>query len=143
MENPDRARLLSRALEQFATGRYTKQQVLAEVTQLGLRTRRGQNVSPQPFDALLENSLSIGVIDCPEYGVRGKRGDFAPLVPEKVIYRVQGILKRRVRMTGVPQRSRPDFPLRAFVRCHACRRPLTGSWSKGGTGARFSATRGS
>jgi site-specific DNA recombinase len=47
---------------------------------------------------------------------------------------VQGILNRRVRVIAPPQRSRPDFPLRAFVKCHACGRPLTGSWSKGRNG---------
>lgn len=56
-------------------GRYTKQKALAEVTRLGLRTRRGSRVSPQTFDALLENPLYIGIIDVPEYGVQGKRGD--------------------------------------------------------------------
>ncbi len=131
VEDPERAPLVRRAFEQFATGRYTKQQVLDEVTRLGLRTRRGGKVSSQTFDAVLENQLYIGIIDCPEYGVQAKRGDFAPLVDEKLFYRVQGILNRRVRMVAPPQRSRPDFPLRAFVKCRACGRPLTGSWSKG------------
>jgi hypothetical protein len=116
-----------RAFEQFATGRYAKQQVLDEVTRLGLRTRRGGKVSSQTFDAVLENQLYIGIIDCPEYGVQAQRGDFAPLVDEKLFYRVQGILNRRVRVIPPPQRSRPDFPLRAFVKCQACGRPLTGS----------------
>jgi hypothetical protein len=116
-----------RAFEQFATGRYAKQQVLDEVTRLGLRTRRGGKVSSQTFDAVLENQLYIGIIDCPEYGVQAQRGDFAPLVDEKLFYPVQGILNRRVRMIPPPQRSRPDFPLRAFVKCQACGRPLTGS----------------
>ena len=31
-------------------------------------------------------------------------------------------------------RTPPDFPLRGFVRCDACGRPLTGSWSKGRNG---------
>src|SRR4029450_9474151 len=30
-------------------------------------------------------------------------------------------------------KRRPDFPLRGFVRCAACDRGLTGSWSKGRT----------
>ncbi len=122
------------AFEQFATGRYTKQQVLEEVTRLGLRSRRGLKVSSQTFDAVLENQLYIGVIDVREYGMQSKRGDFEPLIDEKLFYRVQGILNRRVRVIAPPQRSRPDFPLLAFVRCQACGRALTGSWSKGRNG---------
>ena len=44
------------AFEQFATGRFTKKEVLAEITRLGLCcARRGLKVSPQAFDAMLEN----------------------------------------------------------------------------------------
>jgi hypothetical protein len=35
---------------------------------------------------------------------------------------------------GPRQRNHPDFPLRGFVRCDVCGRPLTGSWSKGRNG---------
>jgi hypothetical protein len=41
VEDPERAPFVRRAFEELATGRYTKQQVLADVTRLGLRTRRG------------------------------------------------------------------------------------------------------
>jgi Recombinase zinc beta ribbon domain len=34
-------------------------------------------------------------------------------------------------VAGPRQRNHPDFPLRGFVRCDMCGRPLTGSWSKG------------
>jgi site-specific DNA recombinase len=35
---------------------------------------------------------------------------------------------------GPRPRHHPDFPLRGFVRCETCGRPLTGSWSKGRNG---------
>src|SRR5438093_4226777 len=89
VEDPERSPLVRRAFEEFATGRYTKQQVLAEVTRLGLRTRRGLKVSPQTFDGLLENQLYIGIINVPEYGVRSTRGGFDPLIDEKLFFRVQ------------------------------------------------------
>jgi len=44
------------------------------------------------------------------------------------------VLDGRVVVSGPRQRNRPDFPLRGFVRCEACGRPLTGSWSKGRNG---------
>jgi hypothetical protein len=37
-------------------------------------------------------------------------------------------------VTGPRQRARPDFHLKGFVRCEACGRPLTASWSKGRNG---------
>jgi len=47
---------------------------------------------------VLRNQLYAGIVDVPEYGVRGKRGDF---------------------------RAHPDFPLRGFVRCKSCGCGLT------------------
>jgi len=72
-----------------------------------------------------------GVVDVPEYGVRGKRGDFEPLISADPFYRVQSVLSGRVPTTTPQQRAHPDFPLRAFVRCESCGRGLTGTWSKG------------
>ncbi len=84
----------------------------------------------QTFDALLRNQVYIGRVDVPGYGI-STRGDFEPLVTEKVFYRVQAILDGRLEMTAPRQRSDPDFPLRGYVRCESCGRPLTASWSKG------------
>jgi len=45
---------------------------------------------------LLRNQLYAGIVDVPEYGVRGKRGDFDPLISEDLFYRVQSVLVNRV-----------------------------------------------
>ena len=124
--DPDRAPLVKRAFEEFATGRYNKQEVLALVTGLGLRTRRGRVLNPQSFDLILRNPLYIGTVSSPESGISG-RGKFDPLVSEETFYRVQAVLSGRVTVSGPRQRNHPDFPLRVFVRCEACGRPLTGS----------------
>jgi DNA invertase Pin-like site-specific DNA recombinase len=131
--DPERAPLVKRAFEEFATGRHNKQDVLRLVTELGLRTRRGKVLNPQSFDLILKNPLYMGTIASPESGIEG-RGKFDPLVSEDTFYRVQSILSGRVTVSGPRQRNHPDFPLRVFVRCDHCGRPLTGSWSKGRNG---------
>ena len=45
-----------------------------------------------------------------------------------------GCSRCRVVVAGPRPRNHPDFPLRGFVRCETCGRPLTGSWSKGRNG---------
>ena len=57
-------------------------------------TRRGKPVPSQTFDALLRNRVYIGQIDVPAYNV-STRGDFEPLVSERVFSRVQAILDGR------------------------------------------------
>src|SRR3989454_3393573 len=51
--DPERAPLVKQAFEEFATGRFTKHEVMARVTRLGLRTRRGHALSPQSFGQML------------------------------------------------------------------------------------------
>ncbi len=128
--DPQRAPLVRRAFQELATGRFTKQDVLKTVTALGLVTRRGAPVPPQTFDGMLRNKVYVGWIEVPDYGV-STRGDFESLVTDKVFYRVQAILDGRLEMTAPRQRNDPDFPLRGYVRCAVCGKPLTASWSKG------------
>jgi site-specific DNA recombinase len=120
-----------RAFEEYASGRHTKEQLLKKARIWGLTNRRGRPLTSQAIGVLLRNQLYAGIVDVPEYGVRGKRGDFEPLISEELFYRVQAILSGRVSSTAPRHRAHPDFPLRGFVRCESCGRGLTGTWSKG------------
>jgi site-specific DNA recombinase len=64
---------------------------------------------------LLRNQIHAGIVNVPEYGVRGKRGDFTPLISEELFYRVQAILSGLVPSTAPRKRAHPDFPLRGLV----------------------------
>jgi hypothetical protein len=131
IHDPERAPLVRRAFEDYASGRFTKEQLLRQARAWGLTNRRGKPLTSQAIGVLLRNQLYAGVVDVREYGVCGKRGDFEPLISEELFYRVQAILSGRVQSTAPRQRAHPDFPLRGFVRCESCGRGLTGSWSKG------------
>jgi hypothetical protein len=48
-------------------------------------------------------------VDVPEYGVRGKRGDFAPLISEELFYRVQAILSVACRARHRASERIPTF----------------------------------
>ena len=62
---------------------------------------------------------------------RQKIGNFIPLIDEMTFNKVQDILKGKKTALVPHKKNNPDFPLRNFVRCGACNRPLTASWSKG------------
>src|SRR5438093_5535904 len=61
--DPERAPLVKRAFQDFATGRFTKDEVRKNAIALGLTTRRGKPVPSQTFDAMLRNHVYIGRID--------------------------------------------------------------------------------
>ena len=58
--DPERAPLIARAFEELATGRFTKQEVIARMTEAGLRTRRGLVLSPQSFGQMVRNWIYVG-----------------------------------------------------------------------------------
>jgi len=92
MADPERAPLVRRAFEEYATGRFTKQQVLEQARAWGLTNRRNRPLTSQAIGVLLSNQLYAGIVDVPEYGVRAKRGDFEPLISEDLFYQVQSVL---------------------------------------------------
>ena len=49
------------AFELYATGKYTKIQVLKIITEKGLKTKRGRELTPQTFDALLRKPHLCGL----------------------------------------------------------------------------------
>src|SRR5262245_12840443 len=75
--DPERAPLIRRAFQDFASGRYNKEDVRKNVSALGLKTRRGLPLPAQTFDRMLRNRVYIGQIDVPQYRV-STRGDFEP-----------------------------------------------------------------
>lgn len=108
IHDPERAPLVRRAFQDFATGRFSKDEVRKRVIALGLKTRRGRPVPSQTFDGMLRNRAYIGQIDVPDLGI-STRGDFEPLITESVFFGVQAILDGRFEVTAPRQRNDPDF----------------------------------
>jgi len=83
MRDPERAAIVRRLFKQYATGTYTKQEILPKATQWGLTNRRGQPLTSQAIGMLRRNRMYIGIIDVPDFGIRDQRGDFDPLIREE------------------------------------------------------------
>jgi site-specific DNA recombinase len=126
----ERAPHVREAFIRFATGLYTKGEVREHVTIMGLRTRSGAKVSPETFRRLLENPIYTGVLNVETW--EGEHvACFDPLVDRETFNHVQHILKG-LRPHIIPnQRNHPGFPLRAFVRCGGCDKPVTAGYSTG------------
>ena len=125
-----RAPLVARAFALMATGNYTREEVRAEVSALGLRTRRDKPVSKQSFFRLLRNPIYRGRVVVPSWKVNFP-GDFEAIVEEEVFAAVQAILAGRSASKEDRRYDNPMFPLRRFIWCGKCGTPLTGSSSKG------------
>jgi site-specific DNA recombinase len=128
--DPTRSGLVQQAFELVSTGEHSVADVLRRVTVLGLRTLRDEPLTPQSFGGLLRKRIYSGSFQVPGFGLGTIRGDFAPLVTETLFDRVQAVL-RRSDGPSTHQLNNPDYPLRRFVKCGACEKPLTGSAPRG------------
>jgi len=123
--DPERASLISKAFELMATGYRTKVEILASITDAGLRTRKGKRVSTQTFEKILKNTMYCGFISASwlDAPVKGKH---EPIISEELFRTVQTVLAGRALKTTRKRRYNPGFPLKWFTRCQACGTPITG-----------------
>jgi len=129
--DPDRAPLVRLGFERYATGLYTRAQVLEHLTEQGLHTLRGKDLSAQKWGEMLPNRLYIARISQPAWDIEAP-GNWPPLVDEEIFWKCQSLL-RTDGLIVAKERNNPDFPLRGFLTCAHCGKPLTGSWSQGHT----------
>jgi site-specific DNA recombinase len=130
LPDPIRAPFVSQAFELFATALYTKEQLRARMNAIGLRSANDKPLSPETFSRMLRNPRYAGILSVTGWEIESK-ADYKPLVSAEVFQSVQEILNGRRTSITARLRNNPDFPLRNFVRCGTCHKPLTASWSKG------------
>lgn len=131
--DPDRAPMVRKAFELLATGSYKTNDVLDKINAMGLRTVRGAPLTPQSFSQMIRNPIYKGWIHSGELKVKG---NFEAIVSEELFITVQDVLDGK-RVPVPHKRVSEDFPLRGFVRCAACNKPLTSGWARGRHNKRY------
>ena len=128
--DPKTAPLIRHAFEMAASGLHSVADILREMRIRGLQGRRGGKISSSMLHKILRKPIYAGRIKVDEWGI-DTVGDFEPLVDEETFVKAGVSIVGQRSKVGKYQAKHPDFPLRRFVRCHKCSRPITGGWSKG------------
>jgi hypothetical protein len=121
--------LLQKSWQQFATGIYTKEAMRRLMKKWGVVTRAGKPLSKQSLSNLFSNPYYAGVLYDPWSGEEHS-GLHVAMVSREEFAQVQLVITGRNR--SIPhQKHREAFRLRGLVRCQACKKYLTGSFSRG------------
>ncbi|MBP7759840.1 MAG: recombinase family protein, partial [Alphaproteobacteria bacterium] len=128
------ATIIQQALNGFASGRFESVAEVKRFLETCPEYPRGKNgeVHFQRVDDLLRRVLYAGYIDVPQWGISLHPAKHEPLISfedfQKIEERLEGNAKAPIKAN-----INDDFPLRGFVTCGCCDRPLTACWSKGRT----------
>lgn len=130
------APVLRDAFERAARGE-SPAEILAALEARGLRGRNGKRIRPQELRKILRSPFYAGRVRSDRHGFEVE-GRHEALVTHDLWLSVRARLDGRA-PAPAPARSakHQDFPLRGFVYCARCGRPLTAGWSRGRSGARF------
>ena len=132
--DPSKAPFIKQAFELYAEG-YTKAEVLPKLTDAGFRMTSGKAATAQALDHILRNARYAGWV-VSSWGFEAK-GKFPAIVSEELFERVHERLHGGSKERQVRSLHSEDFPLRVFLRCAGCDKPLTGSFSTGRGGKRY------
>lgn len=129
VKDPRRFDLVKRVWLEMEMGLYSINEMAKKLKKWGLITARGKTISEQKVSELFRNKFYMGILVSKKWGEF--QGKHEPMISSKTFFKVQAILDGKS-FTAVPKlRNNPDFPLRNFVICGNCGKPMTGSWSKG------------
>jgi len=111
-------------------------EIAARLEAAGLKPARNGQLTGRTVWRMLRSPVYAGMMKTRLADGRMMRGDWPAIVDAETWWAVQekleGKAQARPRVT-----DRDDLPLRGWVRCGSCGRPLTGSWSRGRRGGRY------
>ena len=132
------ASILHEALEGYASGRFETQvevKRFLESHPAFPKDLNGREIRNQRVADILTRPIYAGYVEAPKWGVSLRKGHHEGLISFETFQRIQERLKGTAKAPARKDIS-ADFPLRGFILCGDCGKPLTGCWSKSKTGAK-------
>ena len=132
------ASIVRAAIEGFASGRFSSQAEVMRYLQTQPEFPKPRNgiVQNERVFVLLRNKVYAGYLDHEEWGITLRKGLHEPLVSWETFQKVQDRLTRGDARAPIRKDMSEDFPLRGFVTCCSCGKPLTASWARSKNGTR-------
>lgn len=121
------ASILIEALEGYANGKFSSQvEVKRFLESKPEFPKSGPSgyVHASKVKEILQRPVYAGYVEAPDWGVSLRKGHHEPLIPYSTYERIQGLLSGNA---YAPARKdiNEDFPLRGFVLCDDCGKPMT------------------
>ncbi|MEP0721063.1 MAG: recombinase family protein, partial [Marinomonas sp.] len=130
------ASIIQEAMEGFACGRFQTQVEVKRFLESQPdypKDLLDGTIRQQRVRDMLTQPLYAGYVEAPKWGVSLRKGHHEGLISFETFQRIQERLNETAK-TPARKDISLDFPLRGFVLCDDCDKPMTACWSKSGTG---------
>lgn len=133
------AGVIKQALEGYAEGRLETQAEVQRFLQKSpvFPKNRFGTVHPQKVTQILTQALYAGYMSVPEWEIYRMPAKHEPLITYETFLKIEERLRPRQAVAAVRPDHSDDFPLRGFVNCACCDRPMTAAWARGRHGKRY------
>ncbi len=123
--DPSRALLVRRLFAEYATGKYTVEDMKRRTAEWGLMSRSGKNLYHSRLYRILTKPFYYGLV---LYGGEWFQGSHEPLVTKELFEKVQKVLVR----AAVPHIHKKNiFPFLGLAQCSSCGGSITAERQKG------------
>ncbi len=124
--DPTKARVISKAFEEFSQGRHTLESLSERLKFLGVASKAGKRLCKAVVKHMLSNPIYTGII---VHNGETYEGKFSPIVSRATFEIVQRILKDRAK----PRKSKKshNFPFVGLLRCGECGAAVTAQYAHG------------
>ncbi|MDQ5982177.1 MAG: site-specific recombinase [Patescibacteria group bacterium] len=123
-------------LEAYSTGSHTMAGLIQMCESMGLKSAHGKQMQIQAISKMLRNPIYAGLEQNLHTNGELVSSDFEGIITPAVFHRNQDLLKKNKNTAAKYKKNNPEFPLRRFLLCTDCNKPLTGSSPKSGSGVK-------
>jgi len=110
----EKAPLIKKAFELYATGKYTLKEIRKIINNLGLRGRKGKLLSVSNYQYLLQNPFYCGIM---RYNGEFFEGKYEPIIAKKLFDQVQEVMKQK---SKPKTKELKPYIYRGLFRCGEC-----------------------
>lgn len=123
-------------LEAYSTGTHTIASLIKMCGNIGLKSAKGKPMQIQALSKMLRNPIYAGLEQSRHTEGQLIPSKFKGIITPATFHRNQELLRSNKNTAATYKKNNPEFPLRRFMLCANCNKPLTGSSPVGGSGKR-------
>ena len=114
--DPERGALIKKMFEMYATGNYSIESLRIKITEMGLKSRKGNNVSKGSIYNILKDSFFCGIAISQKHGTYHHK--YPKLISKELFDECQAIRQKSRKMPS--KKLSKEFLFKGLLRCQHC-----------------------